>query len=233
MLWKAEPWDSDVLGVPVARVLQLHDPCTVIKECRARNIRYVFAKVPLHNVQALHDFQDRGFRTICGELTMELDDKVKLPPEDDTFRLAAPHDEDRLREIAACSFSHSRFHFDPTISDDVANHSRVVWVSNAVRNLLETPCAVVVNRELSGFVVCTADADGERGSIDLIAVHPRLRGDGRGRALCTQGIHWLKRRCARVEVVVQLANIPAVNMYLSEGFRPVAPRLVMRRWLEY
>ena len=62
-----------------------------------------------------------------------------------------------------------------------------------------------------------------RAQVLSLAVASAWQGQGIGRALLERGLEYLRRRnVARVKLEVLRANTPALNLYLKEGFRPVA-----------
>ena len=235
--WRCEPWDSEILGVPVARVLDLCDPCTVTEQCIKHGVRYLFAKIPWSNTRAIQSFQDDGFQAICSEIEMRLSHTPTILPSSPSsplsFRMATLPDEEELREIALTSFSYSRFHCDPTIPVKTADSSRADWISNVLHGRRGMPCEIhlLTTKEcLVGFVVCAVQE--REGIIDLIAVRPDLRGHGHGKALCLRGAGRLGQHCSHIRAIVNSANIPALRTYLSAGFRPTVSQLVTRKWLE-
>lgn len=59
----------------------------------------------------------------------------------------------------------------------------------------------------------------ERGYLQRIAVHPDSQGQGIGRALVVDGLHWLKRRNVRQALVnTQENNERALGLYRALGF---------------
>jgi ribosomal-protein-alanine N-acetyltransferase len=61
---------------------------------------------------------------------------------------------------------------------------------------------------------------GDQGYLQRVAVDPDAQGQGWGRALVADGLHWLRRRGAvRALVNTQLANAAALSLYESCGFR--------------
>ncbi len=62
---------------------------------------------------------------------------------------------------------------------------------------------------------------GPTGYLQRLAVRPEHQGEGFGRALAVDCLHWLRRhRATRVLVNTQITNERAFNLYLSLGFTP-------------
>jgi ribosomal protein S18 acetylase RimI-like enzyme len=73
---------------------------------------------------------------------------------------------------------------------------------------------------------------GNQGYLQRLAVHPEHRRSGLGRALGIDGLRWLRRKAVSEAVVnTQLGNDPALQLYLSLGFRkePVQLSVLHRR----
>jgi ribosomal protein S18 acetylase RimI-like enzyme len=73
---------------------------------------------------------------------------------------------------------------------------------------------------------------GNQGYLQRLAVHPDHRRGGLGRALAIDGLRWLRRKAVSEAVVnTQLGNDPALQLYLSLGFReePIQLSVLHRR----
>lgn len=73
---------------------------------------------------------------------------------------------------------------------------------------------------------------GNQGYLQRLAVHPHHRRSGLGRALGLDGLRWLRRKAVSEAVVnTQLGNGPALELYLSLGFRqePIKLSVLHRR----
>jgi ribosomal protein S18 acetylase RimI-like enzyme len=67
---------------------------------------------------------------------------------------------------------------------------------------------------------------GNQGYLQRLAVHPGHRRSGLGRALAIDGLRWLRRKAVSEAVVnTQIGNDPALQLYLSLGFREEPIRL--------
>ena len=80
---------------------------------------------------------------------------------------------------------------------------------------------------LAGVVLCERWEEGV-GYVDYLAVAPRARGHGLGRALLVHGLAALRARgLAAAELSVQGENASATRLYESVGMRPV---WTIERW---
>ena len=72
--------------------------------------------------------------------------------------------------------------------------------------------------EVAGYAIC--GRSGSRGFVQRLAVHPQSQGEGTGRRLLLDGLHWLRSRGATTAAVnTQEGNDAALSLYISTGFR--------------
>lgn len=73
-------------------------------------------------------------------------------------------------------------------------------------------------RQPAGYAIC--GRSGMRGYVQRLAVHPEAQGQGLGRRLLLDGLHWMQRGGAwAASVNTQLDNSSALALYQSVGFR--------------
>jgi ribosomal protein S18 acetylase RimI-like enzyme len=71
---------------------------------------------------------------------------------------------------------------------------------------------------VDGYAIC--GRSGPRGFVQRLAVHPDAQGQGTGRRLLLDGLHWMRRRgVTRAVVNTQTGNDRALDLYLQTGFR--------------
>jgi len=92
----------------------------------------------------------------------------------------------------------------------------------------------VASPRRGGSVVAYAvtGLSGTQGYLQRLAVHPAHRRSGLGQALAIDGLRWLRRKgIAEAVVNTQLGNDPALQLYLSLGFReePIQLAVLHRR----
>ena len=90
---------------------------------------------------------------------------------------------------------------------------------------------IEVRDEIVGYAI-TGRAD-RQGFLQRVGVDPTAHGDGIGRSLVADGLHWLRRhRVGRASVNTQLDNTAALGLYRDCGFRELTTGLcVMRKEL--
>jgi len=90
-------------------------------------------------------------------------------------------------------------------------------LDDAVRATTTARFRVLADPDVVGYAV--TGRSGDRGYLQRLAVDPHRRGQGLGRALVLDGLHWLRRRRA-LDVVVntQVGNEGALHLYRRLGF---------------
>jgi len=250
--WELLPWDTQMLGFPVARISALYRfPSEVafgfqkellhdlVEEVRAAAVQYLMVRVPAGDIPAIGQLESLGFRMVDGILSFgrSLQD---LPPQSgpDIVRTAGSQHISALREIAGASFSIDRFHSDPAIGPAKADEVQRAWIENSCTGLADCVLVVEVDGELAGFTTLKLDRLAENklgirmGVIELVAVLPRFRRRGLAHALSLASLHWFHRAgCQWAEVGTQVANIHAARVYQSAGFLLTASSLTLRKLL--
>lgn len=90
-------------------------------------------------------------------------------------------------------------------------------LDDAIRATTVARFRVAVDHEVVGYAV--TGRSGTRGYLQRLAVDPDRQGQGLGRALVLDGLHWLVRRRAEVAVVnTQVGNDAALELYRRLGF---------------
>ena len=146
------------------------------------------------------------------------------------IREARPVDLERLKQIAARSFTDSRFYADPHFDRAQCDALYATWIE---RDYEEGRARVLV-AECDGvpaaFVTC--NCDGGTGNIGLIAVDAAAHRKGLGRRLVSAALHYFAARgMTRSTVVTQGRNIASQRLYQNCGYllrstRSVVPPLV-------
>ena len=139
------------------------------------------------------------------------------------IRFARPEDADAVVWLARASFTMSRFHLDPDISDALAAEVKARWAGNFFTG--QRGDAMVVcdtDQGLGGFLQLITTP--ERLIIDLVAVAEHARRQGRAGDM----IAFARRKLPRPETRVgtQVANIASLRLYDKLGFRAVDAKYV-------
>lgn len=180
-------------------------------------------KQPADDVASVETLVRAGFNIVDVGVTLQHDGDVVEPFETDgvTIEPATQADEADIVDVAGHCFIYSRFHADRRIDSERANLVKREWARNSVRGRAATVYVARHDGEVAGFLaVMKRDGkDGSAAAIDLIGVNAVHQGKGIGRALSAGFIREWHGRVDRLVVGTQAANIPALRLYESLGFR--------------
>ena len=206
---KAIGCDEDLLAWGESEKLDLlclligADDPTLIQLAEQEGFRYMDTRVTLTRTTAKLD----GLRSV---------------------RPAFPLDRAWLRPIARYSHRITRFYADPHLYNCDDYYDR--WLCNALDDP-DVTVLVALSKEAYPVGYATLSSEGDRASIDLIAVAQNARGQGHGNALVTEAIDWAaKNWCSEISVVTQGRNIDAQRLFQHAGFRTIRTELWFHRW---
>jgi ribosomal-protein-alanine N-acetyltransferase len=149
-------------------------------------------------------FIDAGF-SVRERLHLLMHDMRELPPTSRTTRRARRSDRRRVLKLDHLAFDDFWRLDEPGLMD-------------AIKATPSYRFRVIDNGRLRAYAI-TGRAE-RRGYLQRIAVHPDARGEGLGRAVVADALHWLRRhRSMQTLVNTPLDNEPAVALYKSCGFR--------------
>lgn len=245
--WRALAWDTEQLGIPVARLdyLNASGPyaearaekeeliALVVHGCRESAIRYLSTRVDSGDLATIHALESAGFELIDGIQTfcLSLDGTQTVAPPD--TRLFEQNDLPEVLAIGRSAYVLDRFHADPVLSKESADALNESWTRNCCLGIAAD--AVLIGAEecrVASYVTCRVDRQSSRGTIVLVATAVWARGRGFARRTSLASLHWLVNQGMRsVEVGTQLRNIPAVSLYQSLGFRQSHTSFTFRKVL--
>lgn len=192
------------------------DPDEYLSVLNFENV-FVYAKIRVNDADKISFLEKLGFNLVDTNIVFErvIDDRIQ-----DTglsnIRFAVPEDRQRVRELAASSFSFSRFHLDPLLPDDKANEIKASWAENFFFSGRGDGMVVSsIEGKIAGFLQLLYS--GEDLIIDLIAVDKAFRRKGIASGMITYAQRSLKG-FKKVRVGTQLANIPSIRMYENLEF---------------
>ena len=224
---RADPWLSERLGRPVWTLEEGDDGTGVDAPA------FLQAKVDCADVVRVATLEAGGMRVVDVNVTLWRD--AAPPPAEDpaparrgaapmTIRDASPDDRDAVMRIAATDYTVSRFHLDPSITDEVAGAIKADWAGSWFDGRRGDRMLVA---ETSGRVIgfhLILDKGDER-VIDLIAVAADARGDGAGTALV--GALLAQEPLKPVLVGTQVSNIGALRLYERLDFSVIDTKYVL------
>ena len=211
-------WLGNLLGYPAYHVPANTESLSL--EQLPHGPAFVDAKVRVSQLQRVHYLEQLGFRLMDTNLQLSLEQTSLLPGSVlAACRWASPQDQAEVAAIAAQSFTVSRFHLDPQIPNAIANQIKAAWASNFFTGQRgDWMVVAVVHGKVAGFLQLLK---GRTNSliIDLVAVAPNFRGQGLGRSMIAYAAHHCLQSLERIQLGTQVANVPALNLYRSLGFR--------------
>ena len=148
------------------------------------------------------------------------------------FENGTPAHEEKLTKITASSYQYSHYFNDLNISLARAEKIYQEWIKNSLHGFADIVVIAKLKEEVVGYITLRLNMLGERafGTIDLIAVEERLRGQGIGRMLVTEGIGRVQTRSSYLYVSTQVSNLPALRLYQDLGFEPLLSEATLHIW---
>lgn len=232
-------WDSQVLGIPVGRLIKFN----ILPEAKKHStelfkkieemlqlsqLQYVTARLPQAQWWLIQGFESVGFQTVdsVAEFGKEIEltqrpQRLQAPklPSGYSFRPATPEDAEAVANLALKTFSLSRFHNDPILTRTQAERVHFEWAKNCCTGKqADQVWLIETKHEIVGFI--TNKLKNKIGVIDLIAVSSGESGRGFGRALMQQSESWFTAcDCKEISVQTQANNYAAMALYAHCGFR--------------
>jgi ribosomal protein S18 acetylase RimI-like enzyme len=182
---------------------------------------FAFAKVNPLEIAAAAELQRNGFYLVDTNVQLELDSlNESTRSARFSIRMAARNEPEQvvrsIARIAETAFDYTRFHLDPKVPKQVANHIKGSWVLNYFLGGRGDQLVVAEGESGApvGFLLALKTKD--RTVIDLIATDRTAQGQGAG----SEMIRALARaNPGPISVGTQLANVPSLQFYQSLGFR--------------
>lgn len=231
------PWDTGHWGFPVARLrsttLQSKDCETAFEWCRNREVRCLYFCAGGTCAQTLRYAHQAGFRFVDVRLDLECMSFQADPMTKVThpIRPAGPADLTGLQNLARESHRDTRFFKDTNFDPEKARQLYARWLE---RDLRENHVFLAEDKQLEpsplGYVTVELGSHG-LARIGLVAVASRARHRGLGTGLLSYVLTWLASQgVSKVRVATQAANVVALRLYESAGFRATECRVWFHRW---
>jgi GNAT superfamily N-acetyltransferase len=234
-------WDSAFFSCRIARITA-HRLCSpeiqrILTWCTAQCIDCLYFLADPRDAETVRLAEDNQFRLVdlrvtlerCLQIGRELKDADTAPAP--IIRPVSPDDIDTLRAIARVSHRDSRFYTDPKLRR-AAGALFEKWIDNNCRGQGDAVLVAECARRPVGYVTCQTVTP-SCGQIGLIAVAPKWRGKGLGRALVEAALNWFVRgKIERVIVVTQGKNEQALRLYQRCSFLTQSVQLWYHHWLQ-
>jgi ribosomal protein S18 acetylase RimI-like enzyme len=233
------PWDTQILGVPVAQISELHvtDPVAAARDyeefaswCAQESIALCSCRVPAERVADSIFLEERGFRYIELNYLPRLEQLQSRSLPQDTLRVApaTPQDRELLADMAAQVFRHGRFHQDPRIDPALGDRRYGAWMWNAFERATQRVLKCLLEDAVVGFFVVESPQAGYC-FWSLTGLAPGLQGRGLGKRVWqtmlrqhqAEGVH-------TVSTSISSHNVPVFNLYVTLGFRFPKPSVTLQ-----
>ena len=234
-------WDSNILGLPVGKVLWFNTLPgfkpeagnwlldTALDKAREWEVECLITRVDFKQTHLIHLLENNGFRLMDVSVALGVASE-KIDPSlpgsgENLIRSATTEDLPLLKKIARSNFRYSHFHMDPNLSQTRSNELFACWIENDVKGRADKVLLIEDRGQVAGFVTLNIDPNSEEalgfkiGEIDLIAVSAEHQGKGLGRHLVLAGLEWLRPQVQYVEARTQLMNHSALNTFTKNQFQ--------------
>lgn len=233
------PWDTEILGVPVAQIgeLRVTDPTGAARDydqferwCTQERIGLCSCRVPAERVADCMFLEERGFRWIELNYLPRLEQLQSHSWPQDTLQVAAATAQDRepLADMAAQVFRHGRFHQDPRIDPALGDRRYRAWMRNAFERPTQRVLKCLLDGVVVGFFVIESQ---EPGHVfwSLTGLAPGLQGRGLGKRVWQAMLrHHQGEGVHTVSTSISSHNVPVFNLYVALGFRFPAPAATLQ-----
>lgn len=239
-----KPWDSERAGAAVGQVSLLAAAeagdrerllVRVRRAARERGHRHLYWRAPFTGaVDELADACAIGFVPVDVLLTFAK--RVEADARESCLRALAEEEVDDVAAMAADCFAVSRFHADSLFASQ-ASDLHAAWLRNSWHTDLADEVLVLEERGRPVAFVTLArwssPADSVA-SIGLVGVDPARQGQGLGKRLLDELDCFAASAGIRGLVVgTQGWNLPAVNLYTSQGYRTLACSRTLKMDLDH
>jgi GNAT superfamily N-acetyltransferase len=187
----------------------------------------VLYRQDVSNGRLLERLQEKEFKVLCPMVDLYRPaEKVEAAAKKIKTRLFKKSDLPALKRIARTTFRFSRYHVEPLLPLKAANALHAEWIENLCLNALADQVWVAeYQNKVAGFHA--VKAQGSMARTALIGVDSALTGSGVGRALMQAAL--IAYPGFNFRVRTEAANVAAVRLYLSCGFRYDHASLYLRR----
>ncbi len=235
------PWDTEMLGVRVAKILSTHLHVEELKQSlqqlKAQGIELVYWVFDSPELASKEAAIACGGFFVDEKITYSLD-LITLPP------LPFPYPEigiymdsvanSELIALAMEIVPFSRFSRDPHLSAQQVNRLYTAWIGNACKKLVAKIILVARAHNILGTVSGMVSIDDKQGRADLslLAVAPLYRHRGIGKRLVYAAHAWcIAHDYSMSQVVTQQTNPRARHLYESCGYQQEKIEYFYHFWL--
>ena len=212
-------WDSNFFGYEVGKYL-VENPEDfnleeLADELKRYKLVYVFCEKKI---------QSSSLKLVDEKATFLIEDLTQLTTPSSAFKFESfdeeKHAKDHLEALGIESAVHSRFKTDSNFRNQEYKKLYREWINNSITGDLAIDIPVVCKgvSTVVGFTTLNK-RNIDLAEIGLVAVSKEMRGKGLATDLVKETLRRARNRGYKnVQVVTQMANIPARNLYTKTGF---------------
>ncbi|MFM2322816.1 MAG: putative gnat family acetyltransferase [Pseudomonadota bacterium] len=230
-------WDSDILGISVAKILN-----PSLNEEKLRNCLQGLKKKGVKLVYWAIDSTDNTAKQAA--LACEgflADEKISYFLDLRKLTLPLPYSEveiyqaeianPELEAIALEIAQLSRFSKDPKLTTAQANKLYKAWINNACKKIA-AKIVFVIKKQNTIIGMLSIDEKHGRGDLTLLGVSPNHQGQGLGKRLVYAALDWcIAQNYSFSQVVTHKTNLKARRLYETCGFIPEKTEYFYHFWL--
>lgn len=246
-------WDTEVLGMPCARIdslwMESEDALPqltrglkhILEKMDCDGIQFCDLRIGLHAYNLIHLAEKQGF-LLMDVLNIYLSTKspASLDQNNSEYNIIVPivPTDDKVRQavdFGMHSFQYSRMHQDRNICSKNANH----FYCRLIGNFLSNPdnyVGMALDRDgnVAGFFVGCSDQDipvkGGVGCLWLIAVDEKHTRRTLGKQLLNHFLTGMHKRSSFIEIGTQINNIAANLLYHNSNLPIIANVASFHKW---
>src|SRR5262245_50296185 len=194
------PWDTQVLGAPVANIdrFEIKDAAqatddyrSFIEWCRKQKIALCNCRLSQDDMIESMFLQERGFRFIELNYHPHLDGLEARNFSEDKLVVECANEDDQsaLVEMAGSVFQSGRFHQDPRIGPAAGNHRYQMWMKNSFDHPRQKVMKCLDEEKIVGFFVVEYPRKGHC-LLVLCGLAPGLGARGLGKRVWSAMLKW-------------------------------------------
>ncbi len=227
------PWDTDFFGRRIARVvghrMTPESAAAVDAWCAQNGIAAAYFLADADDFTTTHSAESHGWHQT--DIRVSFVTQTAVQPVDGLpMRRHQDSDVEALKQIAAHSYTDSRFYYDPRFPRADCDRLYATWAEKSGAGWADAVFIAELDARPAGFITLHL-RDDNTGDIGLVGVAESARGRGLGKALVVQGTAWaFSQGVDAVTVVTQGRNIAAQRLYQRAGFVTQQVQLWYHKW---
>lgn len=202
----------------------------IAEECKKRDFDYIISQIAMNELELINRMLIIGFKVYGFPVVLKsnLDRECKKSA---MIREYNPKDLRELKNITKGAFPNAHWYNNKNFHKENISNLYIKWLENSCNKRAEIVFVYEEKNNVLGYVSCRKN--GSIGIIDLIAVSPKARKKGIGKALINAALAYFKdRRFNGAEVKTEITNTTALNLYTHLGFKISWVGLNINKWLE-